>query len=97
MIKATISPQTKLSEISEDEAVDILRTKSITGRGFLCPVSDSDMDPREARSMYRSKDIVEKLFPSMKSDMGIGPIRTWTENGAYGVILIGFLAQAMAS
>ena len=36
--------------------------------GSLCPISDSDMDPREAQSMYRSKDIVEKPFPSMKSD-----------------------------
>ena len=47
--------------------------------------------------MYRSKDIVEKLFSSMKSDIGIRPIRTWTENGVYGVLLIGFLAQAMVS
>lgn len=34
----------------------------------------------------------EKLFSSMKSDIGVRPIRTWTENGAYGVLLIGFLA-----
>jgi transposase len=98
LIKATISLQTKLSEISEDEATAILREKSITGReGFFCLVSDRDMDPREVRSMYRSKDIVEKLFSSMKSDIGIRPIRTWTENGVYGVLLIGFLAQAMVS
>ena len=98
LIKATSSLQTKLSEISEDEATAILREKSITGReGFFCLVSDRDMDPREVRSMYRSKDIVEKLFSSMKSDIGIRPIRTWTENGVYGVLLVGFLAQAMVS
>ena len=33
----------------------------------------------------------------MKSDIGIRPIRTWTENGVYGVLPIGFLAQAMAA
>jgi transposase len=33
----------------------------------------------------------------MKSDIGIRPIRTWTENGVYGVLLIGFLAQALVS
>lgn len=98
LIKATISLQTKLAEITEDEAIRILREKSITGReGFFCLVSDRDMDPREVRSMYRSKDIVEKLFSSMKSDIGIRPIRTWTENSIYGVLLIGFLAQAMVS
>ena len=98
LIEATISLQTKLSEITDEEAIRLLREKRITGReGFLCLVSDRDMDPRKARSMYRSKDIVEKLFSSMKSDIGIRPIRTWTENGVYGVLLIGFLAQAMVS
>jgi len=33
----------------------------------------------------------------MKSDIGICPIRTWTDNGVYGVLLIGFLAQALIS
>jgi len=33
----------------------------------------------------------------MKSDIGIRPIRTWIESGVYGVLLIGFLAQAMVS
>lgn len=55
------------------------------------------MDPKAALAMYRSKDSVEKLFSSMKSDIGIRPIRTWTENGVYGVLLIAFLAQAMVS
>jgi hypothetical protein len=38
---------------------------------------------------------VEKLFSSMKSDIGIRPIRAWTDDGVYGVLLIGFLAQAL--
>jgi len=76
----------------------IFKEKHITGwEGFFCLVSDKDMDPVEVRSTYRSKDIVEKLFSSMKSDIGIRPIRTWTENGVYGVLLIGFLAQVMVS
>ena len=48
------------------------------------------MDPREARSKYRSKDVVEKLFSSMKSDIGIRPIHTWTDDAVDGVLLIGF-------
>jgi len=98
LIKATISLQTKLSGITDEDALRILREKEVTGReGFFCLVSDADMDPREARSIYRDKDVIEKLFSSMKSDIGIRPIRAWTENGVYGVLLIGFLAQALVS
>ena len=98
LIKATISLQTKLTEITEEEAFNLLLEKGTTGReGFFCLVSDRDMDPREARSKYRSKDVVEKLFSSMKSDIGIRPIRAWTDDAVDGVLLIGFLAQAMVS
>jgi transposase len=98
LIKATISLQTKLAEITDDEALDLLRKDAVTGReGFFCLVSDADMGAREAHSLYRDKDVIEKLFSSMKTDIGIRPIRTWTENGVYGVLLIGFLAQAVIS
>ena len=40
---------------------------------------------------------VEKLFSSMKSDIGNRSIRTWTDDAVDGVLLIGFLAQAMVS
>ena len=69
LIKATISLQTKLTEITEEEALRLLLEKGTMGReGFFCLVSDRDMDPREARSKYRSKDVVEKLFSSMKPE-----------------------------
>ena len=55
------------------------------------------MDPREAQSKNRSKDVVEKLFSSMKSDIGIRPIHTWTDYTVDGVLLTGFLAQAIVS
>ena len=98
LVVGKIQRQSRLSELGEDEAMRILEKKHVTGwEGFFCLVSDLDMDPREARKTYRSKDIVEKLFSSMKSDIGIRPIRTWTDNGMYGVLLIGFLAQAMVS
>jgi len=98
LIDGKMVRQSRLSELGEEEAMRILEKKHVTGReGFFCIVSDRDMDPNEVRSAYRSKDIVEKLFSSMKSDIGIRPIRTWTENGVYGVLLIGFLAQAMVS
>ena len=99
LIKATVSLQTKLTDITEEEeALSLLLEKGTTGReGFFCLVSDRDMDPREARSRYRSNDVVKKLFSSMKSDIGIRPIRTWTDDAVDGVPLTGFLAQAMVS
>ncbi len=98
LIDAKIVLQTKLGKMTDEEALEELRKDAVTGReGFFCLVSDVDMEPRKARSMYRDKDVVEKLFSSMKSDIGIRPIRAWTENGVYGVLLIGFLAQAVMS
>jgi transposase len=71
LIKATISPQIRLSEITDDEASEILREEAVTGREeFFCPVSDTDMEPLKARSIYKDKDVIEKLFSSMKSDIG---------------------------
>ena len=99
LIKATISLQTKLTEITEEEALSLLLLeKGITGReGFFCLVSDRDMDPREARSKYRSKDVVEKLFSSMKSDIGIRPIRTWTDDAQAMVSVTRFLCEPASS
>ena len=55
------------------------------------------MNPREAWSKYRSKDVVEKLFSSMKSNIGIRPIHTWTGDAVDGVLLIGFLCKPASS
>ena len=54
----------------------LLEKGTTSRKGIFCLVSDLDMDPREARSKYRSNDVVEKLFSSMKSDIGIRSIRT---------------------
>lgn len=98
LIIAHIHLQTKLTSMSEAEARSYILDRTIDGReGFFCLTSNLDMDPRVIRQKYRDKDCVEKLFSSMKSDIGIRPIRTWTENGVYGVLLIGFLAQALIS
>lgn len=60
-------------------------------------MSDRDMDPREARSKYQFKDVVEKLFSSMKSYIGIRLIRAWADDAVNGILWIGFLAQAVTS
>lgn len=57
------------------------REKIVDGReGFFCLTSNLDLNPYAIRKMYRDKDCVEKLFSSMKSDIGIRPIRAWTDD-----------------
>lgn len=97
-IIASISLQTKLTKMTEEEARSYIPDRTIDGRGgFFCLTSNLDPDPSVIRQKYRDKDCVEKLFSPVKTDIGIRPIRAWTDNGVYGVLLIGFLAQALIS
>ena len=96
LIEAHITLQTKLTRMTEDEARKYILDRSVDGReGFFCLTSNLDYNPDTIRRMYRDKDCVEKLFSSMKSDIGIRPIRAWTDDAVHGVLLIGFLAQSL--
>jgi len=55
------------------------------------------MSAAEALRIYRSKDAVEKLFHSLKSEIEVRPLRVWSEDAVYGVLLLGFIAQMMIS
>jgi len=90
--------QTKLVGMDEEEALRLLLADVIDGReGCFCLTSSKDMAPAEALRIYRSKDAIEKLFHSLKSEVEIKPVRVWTEDAVFGVLLIGFIAQLMIS
>lgn len=90
--------QTKLVGIDEEAALRLLLEDVIDGReGCFCLTSSKDMDAAEALRIYRSKDAIEKLFHSLKSEVEIKPVRVWTEDAVFGVLLIGFIAQLMIS
>jgi transposase len=91
--------QTKLvGIIDEEEALRLLLADVIDGReGCFCLTSSKDMDASEALRTYRSKDAIEKLFHSLKSEVEIKPVRVWTEDAVFGVLLVGFIAQLMIS
>ena len=90
--------QTRLTDLPEAEALRLLLKEVITGReGCFCLTSNRDMPASEALRIYRSKDIIEKLFHSLKSDIEIKPVRVWSEDAVHGVLLIGFIAQVMIS
>ena len=88
--------QTKLVEMEEADALRLLLDQVIDGdEGCFCLTSSRDMPALEALTIYRSKDAVEKLFHSLKSEVEVRPVRVWSEDTVYGVLLLGFIAQLM--
>ncbi len=98
LIDVEYSVQTKLVELSDDEAVKLLEEKIITGReGFFCLKSSKNLTLSEALLTYRKKDSIEKIFHSLKNEIEIKPLRVWTDNSIYGALIIGFIAQLFIS
>jgi transposase len=98
LIDVEYSVQTKLMELSEDEAVKLLEQNIITGReGFFCLKSSKNLTLAEALLTYRKKDSIEKIFNSLKNEIDIKPLRVWTDNSIYGALIIGFMAQLFVS
>ena len=98
LVRVTYTYQTRLSELSDDQARKLVQAASITGReGFFCLVSSEKLTLQEALKMYRMKDAIEKVFQSLKNDIDIKPLRVWTTKSLCGAILIGFLAQLIIS
>jgi len=90
--------QTKLNELDEEEALKYLEKEVITGReGFFCIISNENLTLLEAFGIYRKKDSVEKMIHSLKNEIEIKPLRVWSENGIYGAVIVGFIAQLIMS
>lgn len=88
--------QIRLTELDEEEALYLLLGEVMTGReGCFRITSNRDVLATEALRIYQDKDVVEKLFHSLKSEIEIKPVRVWIEDAVYGVLLLGFLAQLM--
>ena len=98
LINVTIEYQTKLREMPEDEAFELVKKASITGReGFFCLTSCEDLTLKEALTIYREKDSVEKIMNSLKNEINIKPLRVWSTNSIYGALLIGYLSHLIIS
>ena len=98
LVEVDYSIQTKLMELSEDDAVKLLEERFITGReGFFCLKSSKNLTLTEALLTYRKKDSIEKIFNSLKNEIEIKPLRVWTDNSIYGALIIGFIAQIFVS
>src|SRR3989338_7049968 len=98
LVDITYTYQTKLSELTDDQAKKLVQAATITGReGFFCLVSNEKLTLKQALEIYRMKDAIEKVFQSLKNDINIKPLRVWTTKSLCGAILIGFLAQLIIS
>lgn len=90
--------QTRLAEMDEEAERRLLFESVVDGReGCFCLTSSRDMEAKEALRIYRSKDAIEKLFHSLKSEIEVRPLRVWTDDAVYGVLLLGFIAQLFIS
>lgn len=98
LVKITYTYQTRLSELTEEQAKKLVQAAAITGREvFFCLISSEKLTPAQAFEIYRMKDAIEKVFLSLKNDIDIKPLRVWTTKSLCGAILIGFLAQLSVS
>ena len=98
MIEIDYSFRTKLEELSDEEAIELLKSSIINGReGFFCLKSNKDLTLEKALETYREKDSIEKIFNSLKNEIQIKPLRVWSDDSIYGAILLGFIAQLFIS
>ena len=98
LVKATIEYQTKLQNLSDEQAFELVKKASITGReGFFCLMSSKNLTLKQALFLYREKDSVEKIMHSLKNEINIKPLRVWSNNSIYGALLIGYLAHLIIS
>ncbi|AKB35890.1 Mobile element protein [Methanosarcina siciliae C2J] len=98
LIEIEYSVRTKLEELSDEEAIELLKASLINGReGFFCLKSNKDLTLEEALKIYRKKDSIEKIFHSLKNEIQIKPLRVWSEDSIYGAVILGFIAQLFLS
>jgi len=98
LIEIDYSFRTKLEKLSDEEAIELLKSSIINGReGFFCLKSNKDLTLEKALEIYREKDSIEKIFDSLKNEIQIKPLRVWSEDSMYGAILLGFIAQLFIS
>ncbi len=82
----------KLEELSDDEAIELLKNSIINGReGFFCLKSNKNLTLEKALEIYREKDSIEKIFNSLKNELQIKPLRVWSDNSIYGAVLLDLL------
>jgi transposase len=65
--------------------------------GWMVLVSNDVSDAKEALSIYRQKDVVEKGFLRLKNSLDLGRLRVHRDDSMHNKIFIGFLSLILVS
>jgi transposase len=71
--------------------------KTIAHSGWLILTSNHIMDTKEAISIYRAKDVVEKGFQRMKNALDLHRLRVHSDLSMQNKVFIGFIALILMS
>jgi transposase len=73
---------------------DVLE-KELETSGWLVMVSSHVADCKEALSIYRAKDVVEKGFMRLKNSIDLGRLRIHSQNSLQNKVFVGFLSLVL--
>ena len=71
--------------------------KELETAGWLVVVSNDVTDAKEALSIYRQKDVVEKGFLRLKTNLDLGRLRVHRDDRMQNKVFIGFIALILMS
>lgn len=72
-------------------------TKELETAGWMVIISNDISDAREALSIYREKDVVEKGFLRLKNSLDLGRLRVHREDIMQNKVFVGFLSLILMS
>ena len=71
--------------------------KELETAGWLIILSNDVSDAKEALSIYRQKDVVEKGFLRLKTQLDLGRLRVHRDDSMQNKVFIGFVALILMS
>lgn len=83
---------------NDEEALEYVRNELSNGReGYFKLECSENLTPSDVYSIYRKRDRVEKLIESLKNQIDLKPLMTWSDRSVEGTLLLCFLAQTIVS
>ena len=71
--------------------------KELEVAGWLVLISNTNCTAKEALTIYRDKDVVEKGFLRLKNSIDLGRLRIHSDSAMQNKLLVGFLASVLMS
>ena len=72
-------------------------SKELEHAGWMVVISNDVSDVREAISIYREKDVVEKGFHRLKNSLDLGRLRVHQEDSMQNKVFVSFIALILLS